>query len=316
MSKRPSAALIGAFVLGALALAVLAVVLLGSGRLFRETVPFVMSFSGSVNGLNVGAPVKFKGVEIGSVTDIRLTLGEGPALPQARIPVLVEIDQEKVSSQGAKADLWDPAVVKNMIDAGLRAQLNAQSLVTGLLFVELDFHPDTPAEFAVPGGPYQEIPTVPTVLQKAQSALGEIIGDIEAMELRPLIDHATSALEGISRLVNSPDVARAIAQLDEAVASTNEAMTALRSASLTVDRRGEELVHHVRKFTGDLHGALGQMEQTLRTVGGFVAPASPLSVRLSVTLEEISAAARSVRILADYLERNPGALIRGRDGGS
>lgn len=125
MSKRPSAAMIGAFVLGAIGLAVLSVVLFGSGRLFRETVPFVLSFSGSVNGLNVGAPVKFKGVEIGSVTDVRLTLGEGTAAPVTRIPVLIEIDQDKVESQGSRADLWDPAVVKALIDAGLRGQLNA-----------------------------------------------------------------------------------------------------------------------------------------------------------------------------------------------
>lgn len=315
MSKRPSPAMIGAFLLGALALGVLAVVLLGSGRLFRETVPFVLSFTGSVNGLNVGAPVKFKGVEIGSVTDVRLTLGEGNAAQVTRIPVLVEIDQGKVSSQGANADLWDPAVVKALIDAGLRGQLNAQSLVTGLLFVELDFHPGTPAEFAVPGGPYQEIPTVQTVLQKAQSALGEIIGDIQALELEPLINSAHQALAGVARLVNLPDVQRALEQLDETIASTNEAMGALRVAAVSLDRRSGELSGNVGQFTGDMRQALTQMQSTLRTVDGFVEPASPLSVRLNATLEEISAAARSVRILADYLERNPAALVRGRDGG-
>ena len=315
MSKRPSAALIGAFVLGAIFLGVLAVVLLGSGRLFRETVPFVLSFTGSVNGLNVGAAVKFKGVEIGSVTDVRLTLGEGTAAPVTRIPVLVEIDQEKVEAQGAHANLWDPAVVKGLIDAGLRGQLNAQSLVTGLLFIELDFHPGTTAEFAVTGGPYQEIPTVPTVLQKAQSALGEIIGDIQAAKLAPMIENATKALEGINRLVNLPDTQRAFASLDETITSMNEAMAALKVASISLDKRAVEIGGNVGQFTSDMHVALTQMRSTLKTVDGFVEPASPLSVRLNATLEEISSAARSVRILADYIERNPAALVRGRDGG-
>jgi paraquat-inducible protein B len=315
MSKRPSPAMIGAFVLGALVLCVLAVVLLGSGRLFRETVPFVLSFTGSVNGLNVGAPVKFKGVEIGSVTDVRLTLGEGTAAPAARIPVLIEIDQEKVESQGARVDLWDPAVVKGLIDSGLRGQLNAQSLVTGLLFIELDFHPDTTPEFAISGGPYLEIPTVPTVLQRAQSALGEIIGDIQAAKLAPLIENATQAVVGINKLVNLPDTERAVASLDETLASMREAMTALKVASLSLDKRAGEIGGSVAQFTSDMRTALVQMRATLKTVDGFVEPSSPLSVRLNATLEEISNAARSVRILADYLERNPAALVRGRDGG-
>jgi paraquat-inducible protein B len=315
MSKRPSAALIGAFVLGATVLGVLAVVLLGSGRLFRETVPFVLSFTGSVNGLNVGAPVKFKGVEIGSVTDIRLTLGEGTAAPVTRIPVLVEIDQAKVESQGARPDLWDPSVVKTLIDAGLRGQLNAQSLVTGLLFIELDFHPGTTAEFAVAGGPYQEFPTVPTVLQKAQSALGEIIGDIQAAKIAPLIESATKAVDGITRLVTLPDTVRAFESLDETLANMNAAMGALKVASLSLDKRAVEIGGSVAQFTSDMRVALTQMRSTLKTVDGFVEPASPLSVRLNATLAEISTAARSVRILADYLERNPAALVRGRDGG-
>lgn len=315
MSKRPSPALIGAFVLGAIALVILSVVVLGSGRLFRETVPFVLSFSGSVNGLNIGAPVKFKGVEIGAVTDIRLTLGDGVGTTVTRIPVLIEIDQDRVTSQGARADLWDPAVVKSLIDAGLRAQLNAQSLVTGLLFIELDFHPGTPAEFALSGGPYQEIPTVPTVLEKAQTALGELIGDLEALELEPLVASAEQALAGVARLVNLPDVQRAFEQFDETVASINEAMVALRKTATALERQGGELTNDVDAFAGDMRRSLAQMRSTLRAVNGFVEPASPLSVRLNSTLEEISAAARSVRILADYLERDPAALVRGRDGG-
>ena len=315
MSKRPSAAMIGAFVLGALGLGVLAVVLFGSGRVFRETVPFVLSFTGSVNGLNVGAAVKFKGVEIGSVTDIRLTLAEGTAAPVTRIPVLVEIDQEKVESQGARVDLWDPSVVKALIDSGLRGQLNAQSLVTGLLFIELDFHPGTQAEFAIPGGPYQEIPTVPTVLQKAQSALGEIIGNIQQIELKPLIDNATQAMQGINKLINMPDTERAVAALDDTLAGMNEAMAALKVASLSLDKRAVEIAGSVAQFSSDMRFALKTMRKTLTTVDGFVEPSSPLAVRLNATLEEASNAARSLRILADYLERNPAAIVRGRDGG-
>jgi paraquat-inducible protein B len=94
-----------------------------------------------------------------------------------------------------------------------------------------------------------------------------------------------------------------------------EAMTALKVASLSLDKRAGEIGGSVAQFTSDMRTALVQMRATLKTVDGFVEPSSPLSVRLNATLEEISNAARSVRILADYLERNPAALVRGRDGG-
>ena len=99
MNKKISPAMIGAFVLGAVALIVIAILVFGSGRLFRQTRNFVLYFDNSVNGLRVGAPVKFKGVEIGSVKDIRLRLGQGTA--SDKIPVIIEIDLKKLTSRGA-----------------------------------------------------------------------------------------------------------------------------------------------------------------------------------------------------------------------
>ena len=95
----------------------------------------------------------------------------------------------------------------------------------------------------------------------------------------------------------------------------NEGMAALKVASLSLDKRAVEIGANVAQFTGDMRLALTKMRATLETVDGFVEPTSPLAVRLNAALEEITSAARSVRLLADYLERNPAALVRGRDGG-
>src|SRR6202795_3825159 len=135
MGKRISPTLVGAFVLGAVPLAVAAVVILGSGRLFTPQHLFVLYFSSDVNGLKVGAPVKFRGVEIGSVTAILLSVGTPRqneqarnAADQYRIPVIIDLETEKLIRRGAAASLDDPAQVAQAIKKGLRAQLNVESL--------------------------------------------------------------------------------------------------------------------------------------------------------------------------------------------
>ena len=177
MNQRVSPALIGAFVLGAVLLAVTAVALIGSGRYFRRTYPFVLYFPGSVNGLRVGAPVKFRGVEVGSVEDIRIRLESDQGVP--RIPVLVALDPEKITSLGASETILNsPAEYQSAIDDGLRGQLQTESLLTGLLFVALDFFPGNPATFVQQPRTrkfqYREIPTEPSSTEKARMAVTEV----------------------------------------------------------------------------------------------------------------------------------------------
>ena len=155
MNKKMSPAVIGAFVLGAVALVVIAILVFGSGRLFRQTRNFVLYFDNSVNGLRVGAPVKLKGVEIGSVKDIRILVGQGTA--SDKIPVVIEIDLKKLTRRGAAVaaeTTVDPeAMQKVIVDRGLRGQLDMESLVTGLLYVALDFFPGSPINLVQkPGG--------------------------------------------------------------------------------------------------------------------------------------------------------------------
>jgi phospholipid/cholesterol/gamma-HCH transport system substrate-binding protein len=130
MNKKISPAMIGAFVLGAVALIVIAILVFGSGRLFRQTRTFVLYFDSSVNGLRVGAPVKLKGVEIGSVKDIRIQVGQGTGADE--IPVIIEIDLKKLTRRGAPAAAEatvDPeAMQKVIVDRGLRGQLDMESL--------------------------------------------------------------------------------------------------------------------------------------------------------------------------------------------
>src|SRR5438876_282119 len=136
MRTRASARLVGLFVIGAVALAIAAVALLGSGRLFRKTHSFILVFRGNVNGLRVGAPVKIKGVNIGSVTDVQLRLHIGLESVTGsdggiEIPVLIEIDQSRISSGVTAPGLSIADDVRRAVRQGLRAQLAMESFVTG-----------------------------------------------------------------------------------------------------------------------------------------------------------------------------------------
>ena len=173
MSTKVSPTLIGAFVIGAVGLLIVAVIAFGSGRLFRQTRDFVLYFDNSVNGLRVGAPVKFKGVEVGSVKDIRLQLEKGAEVN--KIPVIIEIDLEKLTLRGATPEIAvDREAFHKAVVDGFRGQLEMESLVTGVLYVGLDFFPGTPINFVQQenvNNKYPEIPTLPTSLELAKGAV-------------------------------------------------------------------------------------------------------------------------------------------------
>src|SRR5512143_2356762 len=122
MGKRANPAIVGAFVVGAIVLATVAVAVFGSGRFFKVTYPFIVYFTGDVNGLKEGAPVKFKGVEVGSVTKIMLNVSQvAPTAEKAeeiRIPVIIELDPEHIESRGGRIKLGQPQMLKELIERG------------------------------------------------------------------------------------------------------------------------------------------------------------------------------------------------------
>lgn len=310
MGKRANPVLIGAFVVGAIALLVTGIVIFGSGRLFADTTPFVMYFSGSVDGLSVGSPVKFKGVEIGAVKSIQLDLGE----EGARIPVWVEIDNKKIVARGAGEFSRDPKVLKEAIERGLRAQLNSQSIVTGLLFVQLDYHPETTPTFvAPPDSGLNEIPTIPTTLEQAQQAAAEIIANLKEIDFDGFGKALRAAIDGINETLSSPGLRTALQHLPETLTNLNETLTSVKTFSNNLDKRSAPLLSSIQQASERSTAAVEQARATLESMQGLVDAGSPLAGQLVGVLEELRGTARSIRLLADYLERNPSALVRGRE---
>ena len=302
--RRANPVVIGAFVLGAVALAAGVVVVWGSGRLFRHTVTFVSYFSGSVNGLNLGAPVKFHGAQIGSVTQIRSRLAQAATTkPEAfRIPVWFDIDLQELSELGGPPVELDRAWMDELISRGLRTQLQLESFVTGVLYLSVDFFPGSPVVLVHADRPeIFEIPTVPTAVERASQVMTKLMTQIENADIDAAVHSITAAVDGVNGLVRSPEVSRAVVAAREALESirrlTNAAQPAVKGFQATSGSARDSLRH--------LDAALGDLQTLIDTEG-------PLSVELTRTLVDLGDAARSVRDLASYLERNPNALLVGR----
>jgi paraquat-inducible protein B len=328
VSKKANPTLIGAFVVGAVILVVGAVTILGSGRLFRKTYEFVLYFEGSVSGLREGAPVKYKGVEIGSITNILLQLDEGAEVN--RIPVIIKLEANKISgSRGVGGSLADQAGLKAAIDRGLRGQLQTESIVTGVLFVALDLVPDSPAKMVQPpGSRYHEIPTITTTLQKVQDIVGKLLTKLDDIDFKELLTSVTDAVKnidgftknqdlkeafaGVNRLVNKPELHAAIKSLDQTVLRISQAADGVQKVAGSLDRSVATLSADLKETLTGVRDALKQIQITVANVDGFVDPNSPTAYELTKALKELSGAARSLRLMADYLERNPSSVLFGK----
>ena len=173
MAKQANRMMIGGFVLIALFIMAASLVIFGSGKFFQKTKRFVMYFEGSVMGLNVGSPVLWQGVQIGSVVSIDLVADMAQAKMQ--IPVVVEILPERFGIVRGERDSKN---LQRLIDRGLRAVLVTQSFITGQLAIEVGFYPDTAVvlrkKLASEYETYPEVPTIPSTAQKLMDALAKL----------------------------------------------------------------------------------------------------------------------------------------------
>jgi paraquat-inducible protein B len=314
MSKQANKTVIGAFVVGAIALAVAGILVFGSGDFFAERPKFVMFFEGSVNGLNVGAPVTFRGVKIGTVQEINLFFD--PNTKNMRIPVIIEFEPEAVSLENQNIRREPYKNLKILIDRGLRGKLQLQSLVTGLLMIELDFYPDKPAKFAGHDTRYPEIPTI-------SSGLDQMLKKVEKLPLEELVNKLSSAIEGLDKTINSPNVAEslhsvnlALKEISQIADKLNDKIGPITSGVNDTVRDVQKLVQNldskVTTLSKDLNETIKESTATLKNLQQATAPGSTVNYQLATTLEELSAAAKSLRQLTDMLERNPETLLRGK----
>jgi len=240
------------------------------------------------------------------VTDIRIRMGVLAAT--GRIPVLIEVDRQRVYELGGQRDTIDDRRVTELInDLGMRAQLQQQSFITGLLFVALDLFPNTKVDLVLPpgSGPYPEIPCLPTTLEQARAKIEEIFDRLSRIDFDALGKSVNGALDGVNRLVNSPDV---YSNLQALHATLDE----IRGAARDIRAHVSPLSNSVDATTKDLRGAVQRLQASLNRFDSLIDPSAPLLGGLAATLSDIGDAARAVRLLAEQIDRNPNVILTGK----
>jgi paraquat-inducible protein B len=303
---------VGGFVLGGLVLGIVAILLFGGTRLFATRFHVVV-FNNSVSGLDVGSPVTFRGVSIGKVEGMKVQVN---ALDHTGvIPVYLALDPDRISwtngtLRSGRMDLQDA------VNAGLRAQLNSQSLVTGLLSVNLDFHPGAPA---IPTHASEGVFEIPTIASDMQDLEDELRG----VNLRELADNMRQTLASMRRVLD--EMQGKIGPLADSLQTTLETTTASMhavqiDATRTLDHIDQLAVESRRQIAtngNDLDQVLRSAERTatqaeklVASLNDMTSARSPLRGDLQSSLRDLAASASSLRTFTHNLERNPmGTLL-------
>jgi paraquat-inducible protein B len=319
MSVRVRPAWIGAFVVLGVALAVGGVLVTGKRSLSKNTIELVSFFPRSVSGLKVGAPVKFRGIPIGEVTGIFLTLPSSrQAAEEMMIPVVYVIDRDLLAERGARGaiigDLNDPTSWQKLFDLGFRAELAVESFVTGTRFISFDLHPDSPMRFVRDSVTRRiEVPSFSSGgIEEIQEKIGALIDNLGKADLVSLVASLNQLATTANDLVDSPRTDRMILGVDSTLIAVKSMMQRLDRLTANLEPDAKPLLEDVRATMTELRTTLQDGRTTLESLRAAVDPGSPSAERLSETLAEFERMARSLRALSEYLERNPGALLRGR----
>jgi len=261
---------------------------------------FILYFNQNIRGLKVGAPVEFSGIKVGEVVDIRLELDEKDL--EFSIPVLIAVEPERVQIR-SNATLERDAVMETLVRKGLRAQLRTGMLLTGQQYVNLDMYPDLPPVALAKSGLYPELPTVPNPIEEITASAQKLLNTFNNFPLESIGSDLKQTLAQLKALTGDR-------QISEALASLKTGMGQLEQFAGGLNKEvGPGLASAVSR----LETAIQQTGQILQGVDGVVDPEGPLMYQLTRTLKEVTRAARAVETMADTIERQPDALIFGKE---
>jgi paraquat-inducible protein B len=237
VAKRVNPTLVGAFVLGAFLLVIAAILLLGGENIFAQKRRFVVYFGDAIKGLTVGSPVTFKGVVVGRVANLKVRYIKETG--RTEIPVLIDLDPNKVVTPNDDDEA--ARLLHQMIDQGLRAQMNPESLITNQQVIQLDFFPGTPVRLVESKLPYPQIPSLPSSFDQLQASIG-----MAAQSLPDLAASATLALNQISNLLtpaNQQKVSHILDNVDLVTSNLAAHGADLGKTLVSLQQASEELNH-------------------------------------------------------------------------
>ncbi len=313
MSESRKPLLIGSFLLSGLFLLVVGTLLLSRDSWFSQPSEYVVYFKGALDGLDVGADVTYRGVKVGSVREIRLSYDRN--IKDVVMPVILRIDPRQATSKRS----FDQ-VLEQLVQRGLRAQLQTPSLLTGKAIVALDIFPDTPGYVREPNElELPAIPSVPSRIDQAANLLNDLVAEIRELPLLELIDSATQAMRGIERLSRSDDLnnglhslAATLANLDRLSQRLDAQLPALLASAQRSSGELDATLSEIRQASAGLRQTLEQTNALLGDSRRSLGPESELQYQLGSALQELSRASKALQRTAESLEQQPQSLIFGK----
>jgi paraquat-inducible protein B len=309
---------IGAFIAGAILLVFIALLFFSGGQLFSHKERVIMYFTGSIQGLQVGAPIKLKGVVLGEITEIQINFQSDDK--NVLTAVTADLALQRINRKGGNVDRQ---FFEDAITRGLRAQLNYQSFLTGLLYVELDFFPDTPLQLYNFQDDFLELPTIATDFE-------EISKNLQEMNVKGLIGNLDTLILQMNKIVASGSIQETIGSINHAALSIDKTAqhldkevsqlgnnlnaTSIELTQLlkTLNSQAPQLTQQLNQNLVALQKSLDQFTQTAQTLNHTFSEDAPLVNQLNTTLQDISNSARAFRSLSETLEQEPEAIWRGK----
>jgi paraquat-inducible protein B len=319
--KKANPTTLGLFVVLGLMLGVVAVFLFSSRTLFHPMAESILYFDGSLKGLNPGAPVKFRGVNIGKVEHVLIRHNQ--ATNDFAMPVIIAIDKKVAQSKSDQnLQIGSEEHLDLLISHGFRARLDTDSLVTGVLYISLDMaRTPPPPVFHQIVPEFSEIPTIPSGVQR-------FLENLENLDLPGISIKVNTLLARLDTRVGELDMPQINAGITNLLSAANDLVTtpgltnaitaarrALERAQMLVDRidnRVDPLADSLTNTLSDAQKTLADLRLAVQNVSGLIGPQSSFGSDLSQALQQLSIASRAVADLAEFLERNPDALVTGR----
>ncbi len=302
---------IGMFVLGAALLSVVAVIVFGASKFFEDDQMFASRFDETVNGLDVGAPVKFKGVKIGKVERIAIShdraVRDAKNDKESKVVVFYSVDLNLLKRRMRDADGYsNDDWIRNQIKEGLRSKLMYQSIVTGMLYVELDYFAPPEADIKIFETPrFIGIPSESSGLAELVKSMQDSITSIAKIDFRALFENANTLIVNLNKKVEEIDAKKLNASaadfLDNATALTRTADSTLKNADTKL-----------ADVSADLQRTLAHLDKILANVDSITSPDSQMRFELAVLIKSLNVSLNSITNLTEYLQRNPSALLTGK----
>ncbi len=321
MRANPTA--IGSFLIGAVIIIIAGTAILAGNTWFTNRTTFVSYFKETVNGLEEGAPVKFQGAPVGTVSKIRIQIDERDKTFQVQVEY--EIDIKSLRTQlGTYVDLSQQAVLDQQIKDGLRAQLQMESIVSGMLYIELAYRKDAkPPELEPRATKWPEIPTTPSLMAALGTGAGSVVAEVvrvlfkvnemlAAIDIPEINAAVVASAQSVQRLVDAPELRAALKEVPNMTAQLNRTMARVDTLASTANAAIEPMATDLRGATKEMHATLQSLRKTIDDTQGLLSTDSGLGFGLEAALVNLKEATNALRQLMNSLEQNPDMLLRGK----